>query len=534
MADQNQLLMKKRKRSKLNYSVQQGRSNLRNMALHRQREDELQQQLQLLMKPRITYKKRIKRDTNTASKKNMIHVPSLATHLNRDCLLHLFTFLDIRALYTAANVSKKFRELAEDEFNRRFRGNFDFALSTIETNSHTFYYGEAKCFLYKFGNLIKTLSLHLGFPDSIRTLGPNFLFDIQKTCTLTELILNCRVQTHHIKKLQQLFLTIQKLKLIKRNFDNSSSVYFPELKILILEDIKDAYIPANSPKLEELYLNEVCDIALDAAQLIISYGPQLRVLSMKTTYGSHAYRRNQLNIIRSLGDRIERIEILDRMPRREQQKFQDALHILSTKKSLKIVKINFSGFSVSEFLTNIIENDIKIEHLHLMYGILSYEAAKCFARMDKLLFLDLTEIETADDSPMRLSAMLKGNLPPNLKELNIAAKKQPFNNIWHLKVLLERLSNLTHLRIASSDLTISLTTYNVLLEIVKKRPQTINLKFIIYRDNDLQLELPDELRDANKYLLDIEAKRFGENDIFPENVFYYDTESETSDDDDIY
>lgn len=43
--------------------------------------------------------------------------------------------------------------------------------------------------------------------------------------------------------------------------------------------------------------------------MIISKGPQLRVLSI-ITYGPHSYRRSQLDIIRSLGDRIEHIELL--------------------------------------------------------------------------------------------------------------------------------------------------------------------------------------------------------------------------------
>lgn len=497
--------------------------------------------------------KRGKRYNAKKHKKNVAAVPhrtpkkpkntkqSILSHLNRDCLLYIFTFLNVYDLPAVANVSKEFRDMADVEFERRFHGDFDFSSLLIEYSnkfiSPIFMYGRAKGIVYRFGHSIKKITLSpYWFMD--RDSTNELLLDIGEECTtLTELCLHeVFFPINQMEKLQPMFLSIEKFELVASHFPYIGNLNVPKLKILSFRELDNGYfLLTDLPKLEELYF-DVYEIDSNSADSIVLKGPQLRVLSVQT-YIRRAYKRIHLDIIRSLGDRIEHIELLDKLPSSKQQKIQEALEILSTRKSLKIAKLNCSGFSISNFLNNIAnENDvINIEHLHLWNGILSYESASFFAKMDKLSTLVLDKMKPADGTIL-LSEMLKETLPPCLKELSIRSEKEisQFNDIGHLKVLLNRLVNLTHFRIVSRHLNISLATYNTFIEILKRRPQTatttINLKIVIY-GNGGQINVPHELREANKHWLDIEESI--QNNPQP---FYFDngndhddSESEISD-----
>lgn len=450
--------------------------------------------------------------------------PVLLMDLNRDCLLHIFSFLNVSDLHTATNVSKQFQELAEDAFDHKYKY-FDFS-SLIDAETTTMaLYGKARCVLFKFGDLIKKMNFS-GYMFHKRSEEQTniLLLNVGKYCadgTLTELILDdIYLKFDIVPGMERLFRSLQKLEIISSRLMKFNNANLPQLKVLKLSnlDFDLRHIPDSIPRLEELHLDAVRNIRSTDLATIISKSSHLKVLTIKSCGSFNGFVMNGIHSLATSDCQIEHFEMLDRIPTT-----QKALKILGDIKSLKTLKFNCSGHSTFDLLADLVKNDVKIEHLHLAHGILNEKAAKMFAQMDKISRLELNKIKTEEHTD--LGTLLK-NLPPCLQELHI--KTEQSFNVQKLKVLLTKLVYLSIIRIDSPNLLISFDAYNELIEILKKRPEMINLKFVIY-GNGLQLMVPKKVYDANKFWLEINEEKREQKPIF-HRFLYDDTDSELSDD----
>lgn len=445
--------------------------------------------------------------------------------LNRDCLLHIFSFLNVADLHTCANVSKQFRVLAKDEFDHKYKY-FDFS-SLIDAETTTMArYGKAKCVMFKFGDSIKRMNFSgYIFHGRSEEQTNMLLLDVGKYCgngTLSELILDdIYLKFDIVPLMEKLFQSIQKLEINSSRLKKFNNANFPQLKVLKLINLDFGlrHIPECLPRLEELHLDAVRNIRSSDLATIILKSPHLKVLSIKSCGPFTAFVMNGIRSLAASDGHIEHFEMLDRI-----RTTQEALKILGGIKSLKILKFNCNGGSTFDLLADLVKNDVKIEHLHIAHGILNEEAAKMFAQMDKISCLELNDIKTENNNG--LGAMLE-HLPPCLQELHIKTDR-PFN-IQKLKVLLSKLVNLSTIRIDSPDLFISLNAYNEFIEILKKRPEMINLKFVIYGNG---LAVPKNVFDANKFWLEIKSEKRGQKPMFP-RILYDDTDDEDDEDDDF-
>lgn len=446
-------------------------------------------------------------------------VPLEFMDLNDDCFLAILNHMKLSELENIAKTCMRLQDVTQYQFRLKYKY-FDFKNLA---EGQTVQYLEARDVLQSFGNRIATLKLSSHLFPSMR-LVHFILIHISRSCLemLRELSLNgCEIPLFVFDAMSSLWPLLEKLELADCTI-NMTRGNFSHLKVLKLSGL-EVEQQQKLPMLEELYLNS-CQSKIGVLSALIELHPRLKRISIIDHIGAS---ESFFTAIGQSFDRLEYIEANIRVPV-TQQGFESAMKHLASIRTLKVIKLHCNLHSMTHFFAELINNQIKIENLHLSFGFFDSKAWSYLAHMDNLKILELNEMMLDDGSEFY---QMLANIPSKLQQFRI--KISEVIDAVAIKILLRKAVNLFAFEVNSLELTLNSETYDDMLAIIKRRPRPVILEMTIY-GNGQQVFVPAWKIKENVKTLDIKQLKSENHFIFPKNVFDiletdFEIESESSD-----